>query len=630
MPTTPSPANVPLENAQRSSATSSPQYAILSSVTVPPGIQIAPKGLVLIVGPNSAGKTQLLKDIQAVLTGKSRELVVCSEYQLEKPADLEPLLDTWIGEGYLRKHRDKNGNEHIQQTSPQLGGGSFRGHNMLTNQVAAHFKQMPTGPTGQRRVERSPFLDLVGHCLTTALFLENRLVMANECNQFDYATTPPNNDMQALFLSRSAKQKLTEETERVFGKGVWLDNTRGGILCLRVNQSASVPGAEDRHEPEEMNKYRQLESEGDGLRSYVGICIAMLLGRRPVCIIDEPELCLHPPQAHAMGRFIGRHGPSPDHATFASTHSSHLLRGVIEATDQVQILRLTRVGSEFKGHVIGYEALKHCLKRPIVRAETILDGIFADAVTLVESEGDRAVYQAAWEGLKTTPSTDAEVLTQTRRDILFIPAGGTGGIAEIARFYRTLRIPTAIIADLDLLMDQDKLTRILEVISDSRTSTELLERCQKIADEIKKLPPSVTPEEVKESLRQLASAEMDWTNGDDTRLKSGLGKLGQKVDRMRRLKRGGISSFKDHSSIHANLQYVIDRCKAFGLLLVPVGELEYWDPELMNEGPSKSKKAEWANTAAMNIREEPHKAVGLQQFMRNMARYHAAEAHRTA
>lgn len=605
-------------------------YGLLSSITVPPGIKIKPKGLVLIVGPNSAGKTQFLKDIQSILTGQARELVVCSDYQLEKPPNVDVLLESLYAEGFLRKHRDQNGNEFIQQTAPHLGGGAFRGHNMHAYQVPQHFNSLQTAGGGSRRIEKSLFLDLVGHCLTTALFLENRLTMANQCNQFDYDSTPPNSDLQALYLNKSAKLQLTEETQRVFGKGVWLDNTRGGILCLRVSQSPTVPAADDRHEPEEMKKFRQIESEGDGMRSYVGICIAMLLGRRPVCILDEPELCLHPPQAYAMGRFIGQHGTSSEHATFASTHSSHVLRGIIEATGEVQILRLTKVQGEFRGHMIGYEALQDCMKRPIVRAETILDGIFADAVTIVESEGDRAVYQAAWEGLRAKRHTDKEMLDQTRRDVLFIPVGGTGGIADIANFYRTLRIPTAIIADLDLLLDRNKLERILEITGDPRLSAELLERCREITDQIKSLPPSILAEELRKSLQELATSGMDWKVEDDVRIKSELGRLAQKIDRMRRLKSGGVEAFKEHSSIRDGLRYVIARCKTFGLFLVPVGELEHWAPDLMDSGPSKSKKAEWANEAAMKIRQSPERASDVLEFMRDMAAYHVAEAHRMA
>lgn len=44
-----------------------------------------------------------------------------------------------------------------------------------------------------------------------------------------------------------------------------------------------------------MREYRLIEDEGDGFKSYVAICLTLLLGRRPVVLIDEPEMCLHPP-----------------------------------------------------------------------------------------------------------------------------------------------------------------------------------------------------------------------------------------------------------------------------------------------------------------------------------------------
>ena len=61
----------------------------------------------------------------------------------------------------------------------------------------------------------------------------------------------------------------------------------------------------DRHSVEKMSKYRTIEDEGDGMKSYVATSITILLGRRPVCVIDEPEMCLHPPQAYNLGQFVG-------------------------------------------------------------------------------------------------------------------------------------------------------------------------------------------------------------------------------------------------------------------------------------------------------------------------------------
>ncbi|PYJ81830.1 MAG: hypothetical protein DME22_20290, partial [Verrucomicrobia bacterium] len=85
------------------------------------------------------------------------------------------------------------------------------------------------------------------------------------------------------------------------------------------------------------------------------------------------------------------------------------------------------------------ELIKESLKRPAARSEVILDGVFADAVTIVEADGDRVAYQTAFElGPRPTP-----------RDNYFAAVGGVGGMAETARFYRSLHIPVAVIADLD-------------------------------------------------------------------------------------------------------------------------------------------------------------------------------------
>lgn len=123
---------------------------------------------------------------------------------------------------------------------------------------------------------------------------------------------------------------------------------------------------------------------------------------------------------------------------------------------------------------------------------------------------------------------------------------------------------------------------------------------------------------------------MDWNREDDVRVKGELGRLGQKIDRMRRLKSGGIDCFREYPTIYENLQHILRECKRFGLMLVPVGELEYWSSELMSDGPGKKRKAEWANEAAMRIREAPQRAPDLLRFMQEMAEYQAEEALRLA
>ena len=74
---------------------------------------------------------------------------------------------------------------------------------------------------------------------------------------------------------------MTAEAIKVFGKAIWLDNTRANILCLRISDDGRMPPAEDRLEPEKMRKYRLIENEGDGFKSYMGTCVTLLLGQQP-------------------------------------------------------------------------------------------------------------------------------------------------------------------------------------------------------------------------------------------------------------------------------------------------------------------------------------------------------------
>ncbi len=383
------PLTLPTNTAPETSPAKLADYQPLKSLKLP-GVEIKPTGLILVVGPNSSGKTQFLKDVHALLSGEQRKSVVCDQIIVDKPADLNILLNNLVERQYLKRFRDDNGNDFIMPTAPQLGYGPAKSGQTLVRQIENAFRTLQPGPFVTHNNQSAPFFNVLGQSLVTALFLDRRLNMVNESPNFDYEKTPPTNEVQSLFVNRRAKAELAEEVREVFGKGIWLDNSRPNILCLRINQRPDIPPAEDRLEPEEMKQYRTIESEGDGLRSYVGISVSLLLGLRPVCLIDEPELCLHPPQAYRIGLFIGRHGTDETNAIFASTHSSHVLRGVIEATGNVQILRLTKYANQFKGHLIGAEELRECMDRPIVRAETILDGIFADGVALVEANGDRA------------------------------------------------------------------------------------------------------------------------------------------------------------------------------------------------------------------------------------------------
>lgn len=385
--------------------------------------------------------------------------------------------------------------------------------------------------------------------------------------------------------------------------------SRGNQVTLKVSDEGILPTPEDRHSYHKMAKFRSIETEGDGLKSYLATCVSLLLGRRAVCLIDEPELCLHPPQAYNLGKFIGRFGASTDTATFVATHSSHLLRGVLQTAEEVQIIRLTRRAKTFSAHLVPRQALSEALTRPTLRAESVLDGVFSQAVVVVEADGDRLVYQAVWESIRD----------RAPLDLHFATVGGTGGLADTCQLYRTLRIPVAVIADLDILVDDGRIGRVLEsLVNDPAERTSLHDSCRAVASAVQSLPPVVSPEVVGERLAKIGQLRRDWSKRDDVSVRNELRALSNDIDRMRRLKRGGIAAFG--VPLGNQIRDVVDRLACKGLFLVPVGELEEWLAG-HDVGVSKSDKRAWPNAAAELISNMGQQDSDIWSFMRAVAQF---------
>lgn len=577
----------------------------LAKVTLPNIGDIPCSGLTLIVGPNSSGKSQFLRDLYSRLCGEPRELVVALAVGINKPDDYKSFISCLESEGYVETFVDENNQKHLRPRT--VYSGTNQPVPALQPNQGENFYQTYdlTPQVKQRKIH--DFLNHFGRMLVTALFLDRRLNVLNSIGLINFEQQPPQHDFHVLHMNDPARQELLREISESFGRAIWTDLSSGNALSLRVCDGA-LPSAEDRHSVSKMAKFRTIEAEGDGLKSYVAICIALLLGRRPVCIIDEPEMCLHPPQAYNLGRFIGKHGSSRDAATFVATHSSQILRGVVQSSKEVEIIRLTRRDNVFSAHRLAAHELVAALEKPTLRAESVLDGIFSESVVVLEADGDRLVYHTAWETLSS----------EVRLDVHFAAVGGTGGIADICKLYRTLSIPVAIIADLDLVVDIDKLRRILYALISATEADLIIETAKVVGDEIRKCPPTIDPRDFKERLDEINSLTTAWANNDDVIIRQKLRSLAQDLDRMRRLKNGGISQAPE--SISVQLKQLLESLRTVGLFLVPVGELEGW---LASEeiAESKSNKSAWANAAALKIQAKGSSKGDIWDFLRGVGSY---------
>lgn len=546
---------------------------------IPGGLSL--KGLVVVVGPNSSGKTNLLRDIHAAASGISRHLVVAEEIQLRPSPPLHEYLQFFQETGDLERLPDPN-NETYRKRGHQYGTQTGGGGQWAINDLKSWHGQLGghTSRPLQDVMRENNFLAQIGLLECSALFIQQRLALTDSVGTFDTHQVPPTVALQALRLNKTAMGKFTAEISKVFQRGAWLDVSGGSTLPIRVSDNVAPPSHEDRLFPEDVKSYRTIETEGEGIRSYAAVCIMLLLAQRALYLIDEPEMCLHPPQTRAIGRFIGEYAKSVKGCILVATHSSPVLRGILGTNQYVAVIRLTRNKGSFKGRQVSQELLIKATRKPLSRSEIILDGLFADGVVLCESDGDRVVYEST-----------LNTLTPPLPDIRFTPVGGIGGFAESVRLYRALEVPVAIAADLDFLFKNELRGVLLELGATEDEVRALSERITTVMQQIRRLQPELSPDAAAEELRVLIGDPSAWDIQKEAELRSKLNRLSGRLNRLALVKLKGIEGLPEPLS--RELKSLLEDIHKYGLFLVPRGELESWVPRLM-ESTGKENKSQWA------------------------------------
>ena len=579
----------------------------IRSVALPGVPDLKLQGLIVVIGPNSSGKTQFLHDVNETVCGRRCQLVVASGVFFSEPPPFDEYFKFLVDRGTIRESSPDQFLKRSLQYGADEGGGSFR-----KSQVQAQYQQF--SKAAQQKAEGSlpeyVYLKELGPLSCSVLFLKNRLSLMDACPTYDHLSQGPTKTLQSLYWNKGAKAALCNEITQVFRSAVWVDNTRHGQLVLRVSDSTELPPAEDRLEPEVMENYRTIETEGDGLRSYTAICSTLLLEQRPLCLVDEPEMCLHPPQAYAMGRFIGAHA-SDSSCTVVATHSSHVLRGIIETNPRAHVIRLTHVASTFRARILTPALLDQATSKPRSRSEAILEGLLSHAVVLCEAEGDRIVYESTYR-----------TFTDRRLDVRFVPSEGTGGFADPLRLYGALEVPTAVIADVDFLAKDGELKKILTELGtpESEVST-LCSRARQAVSYIRACISQVDPKELKNELGALAQKLVDLKTNDEAMLRGKLLEVAERLYRLQDLKQRGVKAIPEsHTSggttvsLRNDVQTLLSDLDKRGLFLVSVGELESWLPILM-KGQSREDKSKWAMLAAEKVEDVGERDEDVWRFI---------------
>ncbi|MGE0679382.1 MAG: AAA family ATPase, partial [Candidatus Binatia bacterium] len=260
---------------------------------------IEPGNLTVIVGPNNSGKSRALKDIAAITTQSRRSdhpapSVVVNEAEWPLPRNFQEVLDAYN----FRRYRDHNGIWIVRALYPEL----CKEYIMTSRDWQAIETQYSRMELEQEK--RHLFISEFGQGLMGFLTTENRLQLVQESSSPSHELEEANL-LQALYYGRSPLEKsIREVVKRAFVQEIALDFTVPQRLRLRVGNDFSELPTDPRDAAPIVAQYEKLDEQGDGIRSFVGIVTAILVSKRSVFLIDEPEAFLHPPHAFRIGEFL--------------------------------------------------------------------------------------------------------------------------------------------------------------------------------------------------------------------------------------------------------------------------------------------------------------------------------------
>lgn len=406
--------------------------AYISEITFNNGesLSIAPNDIVLFVGPNNAGKSQSLRDIY-VKCGSDQPTIVVSKVETEKSeGSLLPLLNT------VSKLDDRGSYIHCNINGQGVNFDKANGDGGFLNQS-----------------NYGDYRDLFISHLTTETRL-NTCVPVKIINRSATWTDPIH---YAAFDYKYGKW-LSENFHKAFANDLTANPMHGATIPLCIGPMVKLPNnfeneterqAEYAHR---LGAYKQVQTQGDGIKSFTGILLHLMLNYYCTYLIDEPESFLHPPQARIMGQIIGQTLRDNQQA-FISTHSEEVVKGLLDVCEErLKIVRITRNEDNNSFSILDNQRIKDVFGDPLLKYSNIMSGLFHKTVVLCESDSDCKLYSAIESHLKQKRGMYSEVL--------FIHCGGKQRMAKTASALRSLDIDVRLIPDMDVLNDENTIKEI--------------------------------------------------------------------------------------------------------------------------------------------------------------------------
>lgn len=431
-------------------------------------LNLAPKKINVLVGPNNSGKSRLLREIRDYLSGDRSNLKIVDEIQYPFPESLSELDESYhITE---KMTQDIYGNWMLKSYSNK----PTQAMDMNVTLESYHMRSMSTlGGDWTQYFERiiserdhSQFFTWYGSLFYQYLGTEERLTICK--TQKNYGLDSNGINYLSSFRFRGQLlDELTDKVRQLFKKDIFLDTqTLGDRLAFRVGEDFSYAKT-GRIDTEELARrlFREslLDNQGDGLKSFVSTFLSLKSDQCSALLLDEPEAFLHPPLARQLGELIAE-AQAEDRSIFVATHSVEILKGILSKSQDVNVIRITQPRpGENEITVLEQDVLDNILQDALLRVSRVLEGVFCEKVIITEAEADELIYQELLE--KIVPESGA----------YFAHGQNKQTLAEIAKMYQEIGIQYEIITDFDVLRVPSEFNRFLLLMPlDERNRQQLL------------------------------------------------------------------------------------------------------------------------------------------------------------
>lgn len=405
------------------------------------------------------------------------------------------------------------------------------GNYQMKEQPNSYAKSILTQWWNDRVLEGGLYLLFVKRLDTgSRLSLSNPLIRNSQCD---------GKPIYKLFNKGSLEQKISDYFREAFGVDLVVNRNEVQTISLHIGKSpdkkAFTIDEEDKYY-EQVNALPKLHDQGDGMRSFASILLDTFTSDYSITLIDEPEAFLHPPQARILGKILVKNN-SDNRQLLISTHSEDFLQGLLDVNeDNVIIIRINREENINRMSILQNEEIKKLWGNPLLRYSNILSGLFHEKVVVCESDYDCLFYQAVINAIYETRGEFAS-------DILFTHCGGKTRIKDIVNALKAVDVTVLAICDFDLLNSSQNFKLIA------------------------------------------AAFGLDWQRDLQADMKIIYDYMNKKsskgVDAWKEIKKIGKTGFNDDAySAYKNVEKI---CKAVGLFIVPVGEMECFDKNVNKE-----------------------------------------------